>query len=122
MPAVGLSQSFSNLNIEPLTCKSPQLFLHFPITKYILASQAADQLADIPRPNDIGFDHTHPHDFLFSGMAAPGAPSRYINVEPEEEEEGMPVYNDEADTTIHAAQGTDILRMLKLYQHQHINL
>jgi hypothetical protein len=41
------------------------------------------------------------------------ASSQYINHDVEPEEEGM--YSGEGDTTIRA-QGTDILRMLKLYQ------
>ena len=131
-PAVALSRSLFELNIEHHIPDSvgyahaPQqirelfwLFLHFSITIYTLAF---DQLADIP-PNDIGFDSTHPHvdsyhDFFLSHITASPPPSQYIHVEPEEE--GM--YGGEGDTTVRA-QGTDILRMLKLYRYEkHINL
>lgn len=94
----------------------PYYFCIFLSFKYILASES-DQLADIPA-NDIGFDDTHPHfdsrnDFFFNSMAVSSSPSQYINVEPEEE--GM--YSGDGDMTIRAADdGTDILRVLKLYQ------
>jgi hypothetical protein len=74
-------------------------------------------------PNDFGFDRTYPpidpyNNFLLtSGMPVSPPPSQYIDVEPEEE--GM--YSGEGDTTIRA-QGADILRMLKLYQLEYIDL